>query len=98
MMNELMHDDWNPEQLFRQRDELRVKLLRAQSVIAECKTELAELERRLECRSVSAQIDERQQKSAADTSARKARPRKSQSVNDPVDPLAATFTSQSWDR
>ncbi|PAY08559.1 hypothetical protein CK489_12665 [Bradyrhizobium sp. UFLA03-84] len=97
-MIEPMQDDRDPEQLFKQRDELRVKLLRAQSVITECKAELAELERRLDCLSVSAPTDERQQRSAADTAARQARPRKSWSVNDPVDPLAATFTSRSWDR
>lgn len=69
-----MQDDWDPEELFRQRDELKVKLLRAQSIIAECKAELAELERRLERRSVSSPIDERQKrKSAANTSARKMR-------------------------
>ncbi|MGY3473662.1 hypothetical protein [Bradyrhizobium ottawaense] len=97
MVNELMQDDWDPEKIVRQQDELKVKLLRAQSVVAECKAGLADLERRLERRGVSSPIDERQR--ATNNSTRNARPRKSRSVDDPVEQdAAATFSSRSWDR
>ncbi|OMI12987.1 hypothetical protein BSN85_08605 [Bradyrhizobium brasilense] len=99
MIDELMQDDWDPEQLFRQRDELKVKILCAQSVIAECKAELAELERRLEARAVSPPIDARQRNSAVNSSIRNTPPRESRSVNDPVDQNATVaFSSRSWDR
>ncbi|WP_407114483.1 hypothetical protein [Bradyrhizobium sp. LMG 9283] len=98
MVNELMPHDWDPEKILRQQDELKVKLLRAQSVVAECKAGLAELERRLERRAVSSPIDERQRNSAASNS-RNARPRKSRSVDNPVDQNAAVaFSSRLWDR
>jgi len=79
MVNELMRDDWDLEKIVRQQDELKVKLLRAQSVVAECKAGLADLERRLERRAVSSPINERQRNSAANNSIRNARPRKSRS-------------------
>jgi len=79
MVNELMRDDWDLEKIVRQQDELKVKLLRAQSVVAECKTGLADLERRLERRAVSSPVNERQRNSAANNSTRNARPRKSRS-------------------
>ncbi|MHC2440217.1 hypothetical protein [Bradyrhizobium sp. USDA 4451] len=98
-IDEPMQDDWDPEQLLRQQDELKVKMLCAQSVIAECKAELAELERRLEGRSVSSPIDERQRDSAVNSSIPNTRPRESRSVDDPVDQNAAVaFSSWSWDR
>lgn len=87
MVNELMQNDWDLENILRQQDELKVKLLRAQSVVAECKAGLADLERRLECRAVS--IDERQRNSAANNSIRNARPPKSRSLDNPVNPDAA---------
>ncbi|WP_271498252.1 hypothetical protein [Bradyrhizobium sp. CCBAU 11357] len=59
MVNELLQDDWDPEKIVRQKDELKVKLLCAQSVVAECKAGLADLERRLERRAISLRIDER---------------------------------------
>ncbi|SPP97984.1 conserved protein of unknown function [Bradyrhizobium vignae] len=97
--NELMQDDWDLEKILRQQDELKVKLLHAQSVVAECKAGLADLERRLEHRAVSPSIDECQRNSAAINSIRKRRPRTSSSVDDPVDQNAgAAFSSQSWDR
>ncbi|MCP3368674.1 hypothetical protein [Bradyrhizobium cajani] len=74
MVNELMQDDWDPEKILRQQDELKVKLLRAQSVVAECKAGLADLEGRLERRAVSSSIDEGQRNSAANNSIRNARP------------------------
>ncbi|WP_244550835.1 hypothetical protein [Bradyrhizobium sp. Rc3b] len=70
MVNELMQDDWDPEKIIRQQDELKVKLLRAQSVVAECKAGLADLERKLERRAVSSSIGERQSNSAANNSIR----------------------------
>ncbi|WP_244551098.1 hypothetical protein [Bradyrhizobium sp. Rc2d] len=79
MVNELMRDDWDLEKIVRQQDELKVKLLRAQSVVAECKAGLADLERRLERRAVSSPVNERQRNSAANNSTRNARPRKSRS-------------------
>ncbi|WP_247293703.1 hypothetical protein [Bradyrhizobium sp. 87] len=48
MVNELMQSDWDPKKILRQVDELKVKLLRAQSVVAECKAGLADLEKSLE--------------------------------------------------
>ncbi|WP_245327007.1 hypothetical protein [Bradyrhizobium sacchari] len=99
MVNELMQNDWDLEKILRQQDELKVKLLRAQSVVAECKAGLADLERRLERRVVSSSIDERQGKSVAINSNRNARPPKSRSVHVPVNPDAAVaFSSRSWDR
>ncbi|MGL3104413.1 hypothetical protein [Bradyrhizobium sp. BR 1432] len=99
MINELMQDDWDLEKIPRQQDELKIKLLRAQSVVAECKAGLAELERRLERRALTSLIDERQRNSAANNSIRNARPPKSRSVDDPVDQDAAVaFSSRSWDR
>ncbi|MBB4365338.1 hypothetical protein GGD65_006404 [Bradyrhizobium sp. CIR18] len=99
MVNELMQDDWDPEKILRQQDELKVKLLRAQSVVAECKAGLADLERRLERRAVSSSIDERQRNSAATNSIRNARPPQSRSVDASVDQDAAVaFSSRSWDR
>ncbi|MEY9981664.1 hypothetical protein ABH995_001001 [Bradyrhizobium yuanmingense] len=65
MVNEMLQDDWDAEKIVRQQDELKVKLLRAQSVVAECKAGLADLERRLEGRAISLQIDERHRNSAA---------------------------------
>lgn len=92
-----MQDDL--EKILRQQDELKVKLLRAQSIVAECKAGLADLERRLERRAVSSPIDERQRNSAANNSILNARPPKSRSVNDPVHQNAAVaFSSRSWDR
>ncbi|WP_245508655.1 hypothetical protein [Bradyrhizobium zhanjiangense] len=99
MVNELMQNDWDLEKILRQQDELKVKLLRAQSVVAECKVGLADLERRLERRAVSSSIDERQRNSAANNSIRNARAPKSRSVDDPVDQDAAVaFSPRSWDR
>ncbi|PPQ19250.1 hypothetical protein CV770_11325 [Bradyrhizobium sp. AC87j1] len=99
MVNELMHDDWDREKILRQQDELKVKLLRAQSVVAECKAGLADLERRLERRAVSSLSDERQRNSAANNSIRNPGPPKSRSVDDPVDQDAAVaFSPRSWDR
>lgn len=96
MVNELIQNDWDLENILRQQDELKVKLLRAQSVVAECKAGLADLERRLECRAVS--IDERQRNSAANNSIRNARPPKSRSLDNPVNPDAAVAFSPRWDR
>ncbi|MBB4263650.1 hypothetical protein [Bradyrhizobium sp. CIR3A] len=97
--NELMQDDGDLWQIVRQQDELKVKLLRAQSVVAECKAGLADLERRLERRAVSSPIDERQRHSTAANSTGNARSRKSRSVEDPIDQNAgAVFSSRSWDR
>ncbi|MBB4396549.1 hypothetical protein [Bradyrhizobium sp. ERR14] len=99
MVNELMHGDWDREKKLRQQDELKVKLLRAQSVVAECKAGLADLERRLERRTVSSPRDERQRNSAANNSIRNLGPPKSRSVDDPVDQDAAVaFSPRSWDR
>jgi hypothetical protein len=99
MVNELVQDDWDPEKILRQQDELKVKLLRAQSVVEECKAGLADLERRLERRAVSSPIDERQRSSAATNSLRHVRSQKSRSVDDPVDQNAGVaFSSRSWDR
>ncbi|RXG85880.1 hypothetical protein EAS61_35080 [Bradyrhizobium zhanjiangense] len=99
MVNELTQNDLDLEKILRQQDELKVKLLRAQSVVAECKAGLADLERRLERRAVSSSIDERQRNSAANNSIRNARPPKSRSVDDPVNPdSAVAFSSRSWDR
>ncbi|KYK43190.1 hypothetical protein A1D31_38520 [Bradyrhizobium liaoningense] len=99
MVNELMQNDWDFEEILRQQDELKVKLLRAQSVIAECKAGLADLERRLERRAVSSSIDERQRNPAAKDQIRDARAHKSRSVDDPVDQDAAVaFSPRSWDR
>jgi len=87
------------EKVLRQQDELKVKLLRAQSVVAECKAGLADLERRLECRAVSSSIDERQRSSAPNNSIRNARRPKSRTVDNPVNPDAAVaFPPRSWDR
>ncbi|UWU75720.1 hypothetical protein N2603_37955 [Bradyrhizobium huanghuaihaiense] len=97
MVNELMQNDWDLEKILRQQDELKVKLLRAQSVVAECKAGLADLERRLERRAVSSSIDERQHNSAANNPIRNARPPKSRSVDNPVNPDAAVaFSPRSW--
>ncbi|MEY9590811.1 hypothetical protein ABIA06_003102 [Bradyrhizobium yuanmingense] len=85
MINELLQDDWDPERIARQKDELQVKLLRAQSVVAECKAGLADLERRLEGRAISLPIDERQRNSEANNTIRDALPRELRSINDPVD-------------
>ncbi|MDI3567364.1 hypothetical protein [Bradyrhizobium sp. Arg816] len=99
MVNELMQDDWDLEKLVRQKDELKVKLLHAQSVVAECKAGLADLERRLERRAVSSTFDERHRNSSANNSIRNARSRKSGSVDVPVDQnTAVAFSSRSWDR
>ncbi|WP_225145497.1 MULTISPECIES: hypothetical protein [unclassified Bradyrhizobium] len=99
MVNELMQNDWDLEKILRQQDELKVKLLRAQSVVAECKAGLADLERRLERRAVSSSIDERQRNSAANNSIGNARPPKSRSVDDPVNlDAAVAFSSRLWDR
>ncbi|WFU71341.1 MULTISPECIES: hypothetical protein [unclassified Bradyrhizobium] len=99
MVNELMQDDWDLDKIVRQQDELKVKLLRAQSVVEECKAGLADLERRLERRAVSSSIDERQRNPAANSSIRNARPHKSRSVDDSVDQNAGVaFSSRSWDR
>ncbi|UQR61388.1 hypothetical protein LRP30_31280 [Bradyrhizobium sp. C-145] len=96
MVNELMQDDWDPEKIVRQQDELKVRLLRAQAVVAECKAGLADLERRLERQAVSSPIGERQRNSAGNHSIRNAQPRKSRSVDDPVEQdAAATFSSRS---
>ena len=65
MVNELMQDDWDLEKIVRQQDELKVKLLRAHSVVEECKAGLADLERRLERRAVPSSIDKRQRNPAA---------------------------------
>ncbi|WP_439397679.1 hypothetical protein ACRQ5Q_11010 [Bradyrhizobium sp. PMVTL-01] len=95
MVNELMQNDWDLEKILRQQDGLKVKLLRAQSVVAECKAGLADLERRLERRAVSSSIDEPQRNSAE---IRNARPPKSRSVDNPVEQDAAVaFSSRSWD-
>lgn len=75
MVNEPMQDDWDPEKIIRQQDELKVKLLRAQSVVAECKAGLADLERRLERRAVSSSIGECHSNSAGNNSAQIPRPR-----------------------
>ncbi|WP_271595841.1 MULTISPECIES: hypothetical protein [unclassified Bradyrhizobium] len=72
MVNELLQDDWDPEKIVRQMDELKVKLLRAQSVVAECKAGLADLELRLERRAISLRIDERHHNSAPNNSIRDA--------------------------
>ncbi|WP_049815097.1 hypothetical protein [Bradyrhizobium sp. WSM2793] len=85
MVSGLMQDDWDPEKIVRQQDELKVKLLRAQSVVAECKAGLADLERRLERRAVSSPIGERQRNSAANHSIRNVQPRKSGGVDDHVE-------------
>ncbi|MGY4626994.1 hypothetical protein [Bradyrhizobium sp. USDA 4486] len=77
MVGELMQDDWNSEKILRQQDDLKVKLLRAQSIVEECKAELADLERRLQRQAVSSPIDERQRNSAATNSIRHARSQKS---------------------
>ncbi|QOZ66703.1 hypothetical protein [Bradyrhizobium arachidis] len=99
MVNKLMQDDWDLEKIVRQQDELKVKLLRAHSVVEECKEGLADLERRLERRAVSSSIDKRQRNPAANNSIRNARPRKSRSFDDPVDQNAGlTFSSRTWDR
>ncbi|RTE88758.1 hypothetical protein D6B98_34095 [Bradyrhizobium sp. LVM 105] len=94
-----MQDDWDPEKIVRQMDELRVKLLCARSVIAECKAGLAELERRLERRAISPSIDERNRDLAATNPMCRARSPESRNVDDAIDkegPVA--FFSRLWDR
>ncbi|WP_439366233.1 hypothetical protein ACNJYD_10275 [Bradyrhizobium sp. DASA03005] len=94
MVNELLQDDWDPEKIVRQKDELKVKLLRAQSVVAECKAGLADLERRLERRAISLPIDERRRTSAANNSIRDTLPREPRGIDDPVDQEAAVAFSR----
>ncbi|MEY9463416.1 hypothetical protein [Bradyrhizobium ottawaense] len=94
MVNELLQDDWDPEKIVRQKDELKVKLLHAQSVVAECKAGLADLERRLERRAISLRIDERHRSSAPNNSIRDALPREPRSIDDPVDQETAVAFSR----
>jgi len=99
MVNELLQDDSDPEKIVRQKDELKVKLLHAQSVIAECKAGLADLERRLERPAISLRIDERHRSSAPNNSIRDALPREPRSIDDPVDQeTAVAFSRRSRDR
>lgn len=97
--DELMQDDWDPEKVAREMDKLKVELLRAQSVVAECKAGLEELERRLERRATSPSLDECRGDPAATDPMRRARSPESRNVDNPIDeesPVA--FSSRLWDR
>lgn len=84
----MMQGDWELEEISRRRDELKITLLRAQSVVIECKAELADLEQRLERGEGLSALGERQSSAAARAAARSARPRKPRTAAEPIGPQA----------